>query len=245
MVHIAQSATPEFREIRERLRRLRVRLGILSAEAEATHPDWQRGVDARLSGFGKLANVVESAELSLKFLDEELLLPEWWQRTYGFVPSMSDLSIYVVEFSQYSKTGLLQLSFGSLESTVRIFLRSIAPLACHGATTEFKAVYECLFRTHLAGFAKAIPLLDLLRMLRNTVHNNGVYFHKSGKDAVCEYKGVSYKFPIGRPVEFATWLLVADLLGDAVELLNDVVSSPQISGIAGPLVDPYSHPSGT
>ncbi|MDQ8165015.1 MAG: hypothetical protein P3A28_04545, partial [Gemmatimonadota bacterium] len=72
MVHISSSVTPEFLAIRTDLRSLRVRLGAICKELEAEHHEWAAGRDARLTGFGKLANNVESAELALKFLDEEL-----------------------------------------------------------------------------------------------------------------------------------------------------------------------------
>jgi hypothetical protein len=57
-------------------------------------------------------------------------------------------------------------------------------------------------------------------------------FYKAGQDASAEYKCVVRVFPIGRPIDFATWALIIELLDDAVEMLDAVVSSPEIGGIA-------------
>ena len=241
MVHIATSTTPEFRSIREQLRRLRVRLGTLRAEHEAAHPEWRRGVDARLTGFGKLANIVESAELALKFLDEELSTTAWWERVYGRLPCAQDMSIYIRGSSANSpKADSVQMGFGSIESTLRIFLRAIDPGACLGGTSEFKSVYECLFRTKIVALTPALPLLDLLRMMRNTIHNNGFHFHRKRQDGSVEYKGVVRQFPIGRPIDFATWALIIELLEDAVDMLDAAVNSPEIGGIGGEILDPFA-----
>jgi hypothetical protein len=87
-----------------------------------------------------------------------------------------------------------------------------------------------------------IELLDLLRHIRNTIHNNGVYFQKSGQDRSRQYKGKPYKFEIGKPVNFPGGVLsfLLDLMPDILKMIEDVIYSTDIisrNKIIDPLVD--------
>ncbi len=240
MVHFGPRATPEFDAIRTSLRSTRVRIGALAGALERDHPDWSSGTDARLTSFAKLANVIESAELALKFLDEYMAHAGWWASNYSPLPSSRDAGLYIQEFSQFSKAGLLQLGFGATESSFRVFLRALDPAACEGGTGAFKAVYDCLLRTklRLAQADDRIALLDLLRELRNSIHNHGVYFHHRKPGAVVIYRGERYEFTGGIAISFATWTLLGTLFAAVAELLAEVVGSPNISGILAPLDEP-------
>jgi hypothetical protein len=73
--------------------------------------------------------------------------------------------------------------FSSIESSLRLFLRALDPTACNGGMKEFNSIYDCLFNSKLATApADGIELLNLLRLVRNTIHNNGVYFNPRGTD---------------------------------------------------------------
>jgi len=85
-----------------------------------------------------------------------------------------------------------------------------------------------------------IELLDMAAKLRNTVHNNGVYFHKSGKDAIQNYKGRTYEFKYGKRIEFANWPLLLEITSDLVLMLVEVVRDPKIKNIPGTIDDPAS-----
>jgi len=81
----------------------------------------------------------------------------------------------------------------------------------------------------------------LLRHIRNTIHNNSVYFHKDGKDKSIPYKGVSYKFDIGKPVGFPNGVMsfLLDLMPDVLKMIEDVVYSTEViskSKIIDPVV---------
>jgi len=237
MVHFTRSFSPEFLHIRTRLRALRILIGAKADEIHVANPAWDLGRDARLTSFAKLANNVESSELALKFLDEYLADSNWWRANYSPMPSGEDMKIYIVEFSQFAKTALLQLGFGAIESSLRVFLRTLDPDACNGSTAEFQSVYEHLLRSVLPELKNWIPALNLLRLLRNTIHNHGVHLHPKGKDAVVTYKGREYDFEHGSSVDFATWDLLIDLFTDMTEMLAAIVQSPEIQSRVG-VVDP-------
>lgn len=190
MVHLGPRTSAEYQPARAALRTIRVRVGAIASDLERQHPLWVTTKDARRTYFSRLANDIESAELALKFLDESLAHTDWWAANYGPLPSPRDTGIYIVEFSQFTKTALLQLAFGTVESACRVFLRAVDAGACEGGTREFKSIYECLLRTklQLAEADDRVALLDVLRELRNTIHNHGVYFHRSNRGIVTAWR---------------------------------------------------------
>lgn len=239
MVHLGPRASEPYATVRRHLRATRVRLGRLAHSVEAAHPSWRPTSDARVACFGKFANIIESTELGLKFLDEYLTHAEWWAANYAPLPSSEDVAICVGEFSQFNKAALVQLAFGAIESSLRVFLRALDSTACSGGTAEFKSIYDCLLRTkvRLPKPDDRVALLDLFRGIRNSIHNHGVYLRRDGADTIVAYRGTSYDFLHGKPIEFVTWTLVAQLVADVLELLSELVASPELQSIAS-LVDP-------
>jgi len=172
-----------------------------------------------------------------------LLNSIWWQTISKEPVPTSDRVVYAKEFQNFAKLGLVQFSFSSIESTFRILLRAIDPGACRGGTDSFKSIYECLLRSNLSSApVDAVELLDLLRHVRNTIHNNGVYFHRDGKNAQVTYKEMTYHFRHGQRVDFVHWDLLLTLTDDVRQLLVQVVSDEAVAGITGQITDPFADP---
>ena len=87
-----------------------------------------------------------------------------------------------------------------------------------------------------------MDLLDLLRLVRNTIHNNGVYFAPDGQDAVVTYKGITYHFYHGKAVDFASWDLLLEIADAVRQLLLDVIADQAVSGVPGQIADPFASP---
>lgn len=109
----------------------------------------------------------------------------------------------------------------------RIYLRELDPNACNKGTAEFKSIYISIFKKldlHILEF------LDLLRHIRNTIHNNGVYFHQDGQNKAVPYKGKQYMFDIGKPVKFRGGILnfLLGIMPDILIMIEDVVYSTDI-----------------
>ncbi|MEC7227284.1 MAG: hypothetical protein VXW00_10475 [Candidatus Latescibacterota bacterium] len=132
--------------------------------------------------------------------------------------------------------------FLAVESSLRLFLRAIDPAACNGGMAEFKSIYECLFRSKLSAVpSNGIALLDLLRLVRNTIHNNGVYFHPNGNDASITWDGETFEFKQGSPVDFVTWDFMIRVSEALRQLLREVVEDATLKAIAAEIDDPFSH----
>lgn len=152
----------------------------------------------------------------------------------------SDRKIYRMEYQAFIKLGLVQLSFSTVESSLRIFMRALEPEAHAHATSEFKRIYDDLLLRRLTRpQPDLVELLDMASNVRHTVHNNGVYFHRSGQNAVQTYKGSSYTFEYGKPVEFTSWPLIIEITSDLIDALSDVVRNPALSAVSSDVLDPF------
>jgi hypothetical protein len=201
--------------------------------------------DARLTTIANLGGVIDSTNLAFHFISKNLLPTNnpWWDIYKPPFPGFNDLdkSSMVNGFNTgFVKVAFIQSLFATLDSKFRIFLRELASTACNGGTGAFLSVYREL-RARLNTLpADADDLIDLLRHLRNTIHNNGVHFERSGRDVHIPYRGRVYDFYHGRPVNFVNWELLIDRLDDVRELLFRVVNDPVIFGIPHGIIDPYT-----
>jgi len=218
---------------------IRNRLIDEKAKLQSEHPNWKIAADIRLTCFSKFENVLSSFQLGCVFWDMNLLSDEWWDKVTVY-PKV-DRALLRREFQLFLKLGLVHLSFSAVESSLRIMMRALDSTAHTGASVEFRRIYSDFFKQRLSKpMPYHIELLDMAAKLRNTVHNNGVYFHKSGKDAIQNYKGQTYEFKYGKRIEFANWPLLLEITSDLVSMLVEVVRDPKIKNIPGTIDDPAS-----
>jgi hypothetical protein len=134
------------------------------------------------------------------------------------------------DFEMSIKIGFIQTFFASIESSFRIICREVSPGRINNTAGEFKSVYDHLFSNKF-NLPNHICLLDLLRLSRNTIHNNGIFYSKNQMDTVVEFKGIKYKFEVGKIPSFLTWELLLSLIADIKDMHVDVVNSPILRGI--------------
>ena len=143
-------------------------------------------------------------------------------------------------YNQFLLVGFIQTLFSSIGSALRIFVRALDAGAWSSGTAEFESIYNWLLSNERLNLIRYIELLNILRHIRNAIHNNGVYFHKSGIDKPVQYKGIIYKFEIGKRIEFSpdVWTFLCNLLPNILEMIDDIVSSNQIITL-GQINDPF------
>ncbi len=78
--------------------------------------------------------------------------------------------------------------------------------------------------------------------MRNTVHNNGVYFHSTTPIEIVWYRNVPYESRNGSVVGYKdTWkFLQFELVPDLVRMIRDVVESGGLISVANPIIDPMA-----
>jgi hypothetical protein len=137
----------------------------------------------------------------------------------------------------YWQYGAFILLFSSLESSIRIIVRTAYPGIFNDGRGNVKDVYK-----HLLGnnFSNYECLLELLRLGRNTMHNNRVYFPQTkGDNRNVAYKNINYDFIDGQVVQYGdlSKLLFFDLAPNMLKMINDIVNSHDVSKHAQ-IIDP-------
>ncbi len=201
------------------------------------HLRWDQARDATLTLFAKCVNVLNSTQLGMVHIQFNLTQKQWWTSISKVPIADADLQLYLNEFDMFIKLGFVQFLFSSIESSFRLIVNAISPTACSGGTAEFKGIYSFLLSR--LTLQKYEPLLDLLRCIRNTIHNNGVYFPRSGNNETMVYNGTTYSFEIGKPVDFVTWQFLFGLIPDLRQMIIDIVESNEVSSIAV-IFDPFA-----
>ena len=197
--------------------------------------------DARITAYSKAINVLNSLQLAFTFISKHLLHKQWWESVARERIPNVDKQIYANEFANFTKVAFVQCMFLAIESSLRLFIRALDPAACNGGMAEFKSIYECLFKSKLSTSpSDGIALLDLLRLVRNTIHNNGVYFHPSGKDASITWTGETFEFKQGAPVDFVTWEFLIRVSEALRKLLREIVVDGNLKAISMEITDPFS-----
>jgi len=191
--------------------------------------------DARITSFVKLINVFNSLLLTFAFARKGIDEGDWKESNEG-----DEFSLWIQNFDDFVKIGYIHNISLVIESSFRIFLRALDPKACGRGMSEFKSIYECLFKSKLAEPpSDGVELLNFFRLIKNTFHNNGVYFHQSGVNSTINWKGQIYEFKQGKPVDFVTWDFVLNFSNDLRGLLRKVVEDQNLKSIKKEITESF------
>jgi hypothetical protein len=186
--------------------------------------------DIRISLFGKLSGILNSAVVSLYFLQNHLTPINWWQATYNerlriFEPSIPET---ISCFDGQAKTALHLGLTSNAESAFRIIVRALDPAACGRGDAAFASIYDRLLRK--TGQLSDKPIYDLLRHIRNTkLHSDGVFRPENAKNAQVEYRQETFYFEVNKPFIGFTWKLVTTLAQDNRDSMLRIVKSPVVT----------------
>lgn len=203
--------------------------------------------EVRLGAFARLLHIVDSAMLSLLFIDSYLLPVNngWWseskhQSLFGSFDDWYQESMVNSFNNGFVKYAVMHLLFGDIESTFRQLLRKIDPSAANNATSSgIKPVFDALCACIGNKPAQSDKLLKLLQLSRNTIHNNGVFYPQKQTDDAVTYNGKTYEFKHAKPISFINWHFLIDHIDDVRELFTVVISNPIIIGIQDEIPDMF------
>lgn len=185
--------------------------------------------DARITAFNKLNNVLTAMNLGYFLMHTYLLKKNWWKENQKLEVTEDAIQNTLDCFEMFYRIGLIQNLNYSIESSFRVFVRKLDPTACNGGQAEFKSIYDWLLKKLNLQTANT-ELLDMLRNIRNTMHNNGLFFPANGQNQSIKYKGETYNFVVANPNSFVTTELIVGLIPDLLDLVKKVVQT-------SPLVD--------
>jgi hypothetical protein len=189
------------------------------------HGEWDLETDARITMFSKCINVLNSAQLGMVFLDTCLSHKDFYKSISNDRISDEDAMIYCTEFSMFIKLGIVQFTFSSVESSFRAIVKAIDPGSCSDGTSNFEPIYNHLFKELDLKRLHYDKLSELFREVRNSLHNNGVYYPKEtyvfswDKDERQLKEFLKSEFDIG-------WVKTAEMkkIDDTIKLYTEINS---------------------
>lgn len=206
-------------------------------ELDAAFPAWRESYesdptdyahhDARREFFVGLQVILTNAQLTYTFMKEQLCDVEWWDAKAGeYRPVMAEQALR--EQALMAKFFTVHAIAVTTEETLRALVRAGKPFTCPSTAESASVVGHVLKITELQHLE---PLFQILRLVRNTIHNNGVHRPQSGRDETVSYGGRTFEFTVGQQLtwmgeDFLPWL--ATQLNEA---MNEIVRSVQVSGL--------------
>ena len=135
------------------------------------------------------------------------------------------------EYEQYLTFSFFHVVFSSFESSMRSIV-AIVTIPNHKGkpcreTDKFSDIYHGLIN-YTGVDEKYRDLFELLLMMRNCIHNRGVYFADKGSKSVT-YNGTTYEFIQGKTIRFATIGVFFDLMMDVKTFFEEMFNSEGIS----------------
>ncbi|MBA7685246.1 hypothetical protein ES703_93664 [subsurface metagenome] len=115
----------------------------------------------------------------------------------------------------------------STEETLRAIVRSAPSTFTIKATAEFQSVHRHVLKK--VSLQKFEDLFEILRLTRNTIHTNGVFFPSKRNNVQKNYGDRQFDFKVGETLDwlgedFLPWM--ATQLNDA---MIEIVTSPEIA----------------
>jgi hypothetical protein len=232
----AQLTEQELEALKKRISDLAEKALAERDKAVKAHPNWKSAKDERIVALAKFYHATWPIACQMDFLLTDVSKGKLASRKLSCAPAKPDQAAN--SFADSCRVSLGLFIHQCTEGSIRGVCRALDPTALNGATKNYKSVYDHVLDTILATKpAESTELLDLLRTIRNTVHNNGTYLSPSGSDYLITYQGKSYDFKHGQAADHATFDLLVKLAEDVFGLLLAVMNDRNVVNYAGDIVD--------
>lgn len=185
--------------------------------------------EARREYFTHVRVVLQNAQLSYMFIRDQLCDEKWWkEKANNF---RLDLANDIIrEYAIMTKFATIHSLAACTEETFRAIVRAAPQTFTVPPSAKFKFVYEHVFSE--ISLKRYTKLFDVLRLTRNTIHTNGVFFpvpnSKTGlrEDVIVEYEGQRFSFEVSKGLLwFGEWFL--PWFGTKInEAMISIVTSP-------------------
>lgn len=131
------------------------------------HPTWQG--DVRVSPFSMMLHILNSTNYALSLLSGA--------ESNGIrVNDPGEALVFLQAYDAHIKQSLKLTVSSSVESSLRFILRALDQNVCSNSREEFYKIYKKLFEIIGVPRKDYFELLRLLSAIRNTIHNNGMFF---------------------------------------------------------------------
>ncbi len=184
--------------------------------------------DVRITVFTKFLGSIHSLRLAFLFLKENLINFNKWPSTYR-KEKIRDKGIHLENLEKFLKGAFILWIFANYESSVRSLLRQLDPECYKKKGRSINSVSMELLQKRISSYpVGSKELIKVCTLIRNTVHNDWVFYPLDNKpDHVC-YRGVLHEFKVGESLKNVTWEVVLDIAEDLIDLMRVIVFDKKI-----------------
>lgn len=214
-----------FERLQERINAAREKIEAGALKLEKT--------DRRITIFTQLFGITDRAKMGIEYvlysLDDATIRARMFS---GLDPK--DFIQRLNGFVHFIFIEANHVYFGLIEAFLRQVLRA---LEVNPETKFWKLSDQIVCRLEID--KRWVEFLNFYAAVRNTQHNNGVFFPPNKKDQSFSYRGGSYQFAYGRPIHFLDGDLRLALFEDGNDFVLAVCESRKLGVI--PVVEDPSH----
>ncbi|MFH1982466.1 MAG: hypothetical protein ABIL58_11525 [Pseudomonadota bacterium] len=183
-------------------------------------PAWEQENDVRWAWFTGAKKVLQVAQTSFIFTRDQLCFPDWWRsKTAEF--NENHISGHIKEFFAIILFGTSNITFTITEELFRSLVISIDPDACNSGRANFSSI--CDYTLNQLDRKQYKRIFTFHRLIRNTIHTNGVYSPPNRQNQTIEYRGKPYLFEDGKLIRFFDFELLLALISDYNTAIYDIV----------------------
>ena len=185
--------------------------------------------DARREFFTTIRIVLQNQQLAYVYIRDHLTDEEWWQLKIGAV-SLQTKNQAIREHALMVKFFNVHAIAMATESTLRAIVRSSEDNFNVTGMTGIEKIYDDILEK--TGLQKLRPLFDIMRLVKNTIHNNGIVYIYGERDVEIEYKEKTFLFENGNALDWLQEEFLVWLPEQINEAMFEIITSSMISNIS-------------
>lgn len=177
--------------------------------------------DRRITIFTQLFGILDRAKMGFEFSYCSLDSKEIKTRMFADLTNDEFLQ-RINAFIHFMAIEMNQSYFSIIEAFLRQIHRSIITDPPESFWRLTKSISVTLDLPHWSQF------LNFYRLVRNTLHNNGLFFPNDKKDVEVLYRGKTFSFIYGKKIHFLDADLRLTLVSDGNSFVYDVCTSQKV-----------------
>jgi hypothetical protein len=147
---------------------------------------------------------------------------DYWSAYFHAIPNDSELKDFYKELDVLNRFAGFYGQFSIYESRLRHFQVELDKVACEGGLANFDSITNWTLKK--LDLKEHLPFCELLRLTRNTIHNNGIYRPIKSQNAEIVFNGKTYNFIVNKPVDFVDWEFLIIISNGLHDLFFDIVN---------------------
>lgn len=218
-----------YEENRDALENTQLKLKNKIFELNEKYPNWYEKKDIRIYVLTKFLSVVSSTKLGI--LQNKLFISQKnWPDLFfkDVVPDRILIDIAQIGYIRELDTTLRFAYFQRIFSNYEACIKMIAAACPIGTTNDYKGFVTQYLKIR----NDSDNFLNILKWVRNSIHNNGIHIPNQSKD---DEKTFTYQ---GKQIEFrkfhwvdVSWFDVFKLVDELIDLSFQIINDDRIKGI--------------